>query len=133
MKQLPKETLDFTILLNMFITIFHFVTATRSSLKKGWALVKSPMAALRVRHQYLLAKLIRDNKRDGWCIYCPVHPISYLHCLIVFSRRRTMPGELLPTMAAPRITKAHLSLGKPDLYLIVSSSKRRQPDSQLIQ
>jgi hypothetical protein len=35
-----------------------------------------------------------------------------------------MPGELLPAMAAPvvsKTSKAKLSRGKPDLYLIVSS------------
>jgi hypothetical protein len=32
-----------------------------------------------------------------------------------------MPGELLPTMAAPAVAKSKLSRGKPDLYLIVSS------------
>ena len=31
-----------------------------------------------------------------------------------------MPGELLPTMAAPAVAKSKLSRGKPDLYLIVS-------------
>jgi pre-mRNA-splicing factor SYF1 len=33
-----------------------------------------------------------------------------------------MPGELLPTMAAPGISKAKLSRAKADLYLIVSKS-----------
>jgi hypothetical protein len=37
-----------------------------------------------------------------------------------------MPGELLPTMAAPSVSKSKLSRGKPDLYLIVSFSKRRR-------
>jgi pre-mRNA-splicing factor SYF1 len=40
-----------------------------------------------------------------------------------------MPGELLPTMAAPSVSKAKLPRGKSDLYLIVST----QPEpSQLV-
>lgn len=34
--------------------------------------------------------------------------------------RQRMPGELLPTMAAPGVSKAKLSRAKADLYLIVS-------------
>lgn len=36
-----------------------------------------------------------------------------------------MPGELLPTMAAPSASKSQLARGKPDLYLIVSLHKRK--------
>ena len=34
--------------------------------------------------------------------------------------RQRMPGELLPTMAAPSVSKSKLSRAKADLYLIVS-------------
>jgi len=33
-----------------------------------------------------------------------------------------MPGELLPVMAAPIVSKSQLIHGKPDLYLIVSTT-----------
>lgn len=43
--------------------------------------------------------------------------------------RLKMPGELLPTMAAPAVAKLKLSRGKPDLYLIVSSAESYETET----
>lgn len=47
-------------------------------------------------------------------------PISYFSGLVASSNsRQRMPGELLPTMAAPSVSKSKLSRAVADLYLIV--------------
>merc|ERR1712225_123687 len=52
----------------------------------------------------------------------PSSLLSYSQIVAASHSRQRMPGELLPIMAAPSISKSKLSRAKADLYLIVSKT-----------